>query len=229
MKSFFSSQSSKFSLMMTFCTFGVSIFNIPALASPDEVCIKTSSGQVVCGKPVQSPNSSSQKPDSDETIQTGVYDNYILDLKSCRRKQRGLNCTLFLSSNEDRIFDLYTNNNRIVDNEGTEYRPNTIQVGKNMAGKGGVIKMNFVKNIKYKAVIIFDDIPTSTPYISLLEIVPGYFIRGEPPKFRNIPIINLDGSFAPVPDTPKPRVSQPSSNNNPIPKPKVCLPVVGCL
>lgn len=211
---------------MTLCTFGVSVFSIPALASPDEVCMKTSSGQVVCGKPVQSPNSSSQQPDSDKTIQTETLYSFIAELKFCARKMKIVSCTFSLSSNVDQAYGSNMLNSRMVDSEGNEYRPSRLQIGKNIAGSNGSINMNLVKDIKYKAIIDIAEVPTSTPYISLLEIHVAY---NGVFKFRNIPIINPDGSFAPVPDTPKPRVSQPSSNNNSIPKPKVCLPIVGCL
>ncbi|MEH2260550.1 hypothetical protein [Nostoc sp.] len=215
---------------MTLCTFGVSVFSIPALASPDDVCMKTSSGQVVCGKPVQSPNSSSQKPDSDETIQTETVGSLIVELKFCARKMKTVSCTFSLSSTVDvEGVGFSTKNSRMVDPEGTEYRPSKLQIGKNIAGSNGFTRVNMVKDIKYKGIVDIAEVPTSTPYISLLEIVLDYTINGAHFNFRNVPIINPDGSSAPVPDTPKPRVSQPSSNNNPVSIPKVCLPIVGCL
>lgn len=214
---------------MTICTFGVSVFSIPALASPDEVCMKTSSGQVVCGKPVESPNSSSKKPDSDETIQTETADPFILELKFCARKMKIVSCTFSLSSTVDQTLSFTAKYSKMVDPEGTEYRLNKLQIGKNIAGSNGSTRINLVKDIKYKGIVDIGEVPTSTPYISLLDIVADYTINGTNFNFRNIPIINPDGSFAPVPDTPKPRVSQPSSNNNPVSIPQVCLPIVGCL
>ncbi|MHC5717663.1 MAG: hypothetical protein ACYTX0_37555 [Nostoc sp.] len=226
MKLSFYSRFSKFNILMALCTFGISAFSVPVSASPDEVCTKTSSGEVVCGKPIQNPGSSSKKPDSDETIQTEVSHSHIWELKSCIRKQKNISCNFFISSSEDSSLARNLDNTTMVDPEGTEYHPNQFKIGKSIAEQNNGVPISIVKNIKYKTTIVFEEVPTSTPYISLLGIV--YNGGNDRLKFRNIPIINPDGSFAPVPDSPKPHALQPSSNN-PNSTPKICLPIVGCL
>ncbi|OKH19143.1 hypothetical protein FACHB389_33550 [Nostoc calcicola FACHB-389] len=205
-------------------SFGVSVFSTPVSASTEEVCVRASSGDVVCGTPVAKPSSSSKKPDTDETTQTEVSGSLTLELKSCARKQNTVSCTLSISSSQDKGLGFWLRYTKMVDREGTEYHPNKFQVGKSIAGENGRIQMDLVKNIKYKTIIVFEEVPISTPQLSLLEIS---LESDGGVKFRNIPIINPDGSFTLIPDD-NPPVRPPSSNNSGS-KPKVCLPVVGCL
>jgi hypothetical protein len=51
-KSFFSSRVSKFNALMTLCVLGVNTFSFPAVAAPQEVCVRTSAGDIACGTPV---------------------------------------------------------------------------------------------------------------------------------------------------------------------------------
>ncbi|MHC5725393.1 MAG: hypothetical protein ACYTXY_14900 [Nostoc sp.] len=201
-------------------------------ASPDEVCTKTSSGEVVCGKPVQNTGSSSKKSDSDETIQTEVDRFVTWELKSCARKQRIISCIFTITPNAESRYDIrwYAGEGtQIVDAEGNEYSPNKVQIGKNFSGLSNrIITIQTVIGAHYKVIIDFVEVPASVPYITLLQVVGSDGVSGAKIAFRNVPIINPDGSFTPVPDTPKPRVSQPSSNN-PNSTPKICLPILGCL
>ncbi|WP_334944464.1 hypothetical protein [Nostoc sp.] len=201
-------------------------------ASPDEVCTKTSSGEVVCGKPVQNPGSSSKKPDSDETIQTEVDRFVTWELKSCARKQRIVSCIFTITPNAESRYDIrwYAGEGtKIVDAEGNEYSPNKVQIGKNFSGLSNrIITIQTVIGAHYQVIIDFVEVPASVPYITLLQVVGSDGGSAANIPFRNVPIINPDGSSAPVPDLPKTPVKQQSSNHN-SPPPQICLPIVGCL
>jgi len=53
-KSFFSSLVTKFNLLLA-CTIGVVAFSLPAVSAPQEACVKTSAGDIVCGQLVSKP------------------------------------------------------------------------------------------------------------------------------------------------------------------------------
>ncbi|WP_146138406.1 hypothetical protein [Chamaesiphon polymorphus] len=55
MKSFFSSRISKVNALMTLCALGVTTFSSPTMAAPQEACVKTSTGEIVCGQLVSKP------------------------------------------------------------------------------------------------------------------------------------------------------------------------------
>jgi hypothetical protein len=160
------------------------MFNCSVSASPDRVCVETSSGEVVCGKPVQKRNPSLNQSD-DETIQTQTWQRSIWELKSCARKGENITCIISMSNPFDTHWDLPVNATQLVDQEGNGYRAVRYQVGKTVAGENGVIGWDIVQNLKYRVVIDFRSIPTSVRSISLLQVVGT---GGDSIKYRNIPV-----------------------------------------
>ncbi len=57
MKLVFPSRISIFYVLMSFGALGVTTSILPVMAAPQEVCVKASSGDVVCGMPVPKPSS----------------------------------------------------------------------------------------------------------------------------------------------------------------------------
>jgi len=151
------------------------------------------------------------------------------ELKSCARKPNTVvSCTLSLSSSQDVGYVVVLNNNtRIVDAGGNEYYASKVQIGKRIAGSSSNLNFDMAKNAIYPTTIDFTGIPTSVSQITLLQIVTVSYVQV---KFRNVPIINPDGSFTVIPMSERSPVNnQPVNTNNPTPRRKTCLPFVGCL
>jgi hypothetical protein len=74
MKLLFFSQLSKFNVLMTFCALGITGFTGTVAAVPQEVCVKTSVGNIVCGTLVPKPQSViPQVISSCETSEYGTF------------------------------------------------------------------------------------------------------------------------------------------------------------
>ena len=151
------------------------------------------------------------------------------ELKSCASKPNNVvSCNFSLISSEDgKMYLNNYNDTKIVDPEGNEYKESKIQVGKRTTGEGGSIVFDIVKSANYAINIDFGEVPTSVSQITLLQI--GQL--GAPlVKFRNVPIINPDGSFTVIPNPPNRNRSPVESQtpNNPNQRRRVCLPIVGC-
>ncbi len=184
MKSFFFSRVSKFNAFMTLCTLGLTTVSLPVMAAPQEACVKTSAGDVVCGTPVPKPPKSNQ-PGNDETIDTQVHGEGItLELKSCVKGARNtVSCTLVLRSPQDQNFTLYTARySKLVDSAGNEYNSDKVKVG-NRTGESLTLPM--AKGATYRAIFNFVDVPASLSQAVLLQIGGNY---GHLMKFRNVPI-----------------------------------------
>jgi hypothetical protein len=53
--SFFSSRVSKFNLLVTLCALSLTTSGLSVMAAPQEACVKTSAGDIVCGQLVSKP------------------------------------------------------------------------------------------------------------------------------------------------------------------------------
>jgi hypothetical protein len=187
-ESFFPSCVSKFNAFMTLCTLGLTTGSLPVMAAPQEVCVKTLAGAVVCGTPVPKPPNSNQ-PGRAETIESQTLAGVTLKLKSCVRGARNnAICTFLLSSNEDKpSMGLQVLSSKLVDSSGKEYLANRVQVGDSADQQ----QVNFpmVKGADYTATLTFSDVPTSISKMLLLQVrVFGVVYYGTDLKFRNIPI-----------------------------------------
>lgn len=183
MKSFFSYRVSKFNALMTLCALGVTTFSYPAMAAPQEVCIRTATGNVACGMPVSKPPKSSQ-PAIETTIDSQTEYGVKWELKSCVRGAKNLvSCTLVLSSEADRGFSLnaaeYT---KLVDSSGSEYSANKIQIGKRVDRSS--VAINMAKGASYRTIITFADIPDSISQVVLFKVSYSNTYA----SFRNVPI-----------------------------------------
>jgi hypothetical protein len=187
MKSFFSARVSKLNVLMAVWALGVITFSLPVAAAPQEVCVRTEGGDVVCGKPVPKPKKIPTRttPDSDETIQTTVNDVVTWDLKSCVKNQSTVSCTFSLSPSRDKRYLIYMDSyTTLVDGAGNEYSGSKIQIGQRYTGAGGSLELNMAKGSHYKTIIDFNDMPNSISKVTLLQIRT---YEGNV-KFRNVPI-----------------------------------------
>ncbi|TYQ28563.1 hypothetical protein PseudUWO311_03475 [Pseudanabaena sp. UWO311] len=188
MKSFFSSRVLKFNSLMYVCALGVTTFSLPMTAVAEEACVKTSAGNVVCGTLVPKSSSSSNRTDSDVTIDSQSHWSVTWDLKSCTRIQKKVRCILSLSSNQDTFIRVYAST-RIVDSEGTSYSASLVQFGSQKIAGGGHpydnVGNSMAKGARYKTIFEFADVPASVSQINLLEAPDG---ANGSIKFRDIPI-----------------------------------------
>jgi hypothetical protein len=117
--------------------------------------------------------------------------------------------------------------NKIVDPGGNEYSASKTQVGNRIAGSGIQLTFQMAKNANYATTIDYAEVPVSVSQITLLEIDTG----SSQVKFRNVPIINPDGSFTVIPNLPNSDNSpgEPQSPNNSNNRGRLCLPIIGCV
>jgi hypothetical protein len=184
MKSFFSSRVSKLNAFVTLCVLGITTVSLPVMAAPQEACVKTSAGDVVCGTPVPKPLKSNQ-PGNDETIDTQVHeDGVTAELKSCVKGARNtVSCTFVLKSPRDLTFGVgAVGYAKLVDSAGNEYSSDKVKVGNRT---GGAVAVSMTKGATYRAVFNFVDVPASLSQVVLLQIGGNY---GHLMKFRNVPI-----------------------------------------
>jgi hypothetical protein len=193
MKSLFCSRISKFNILITLGALGLTTLTIPATAAPKEACVKTSAGNIVCGTPVEKPNSTSNQADSDETLQTAVDQNVYYpstsptwELKSCTRTkiQETVRCTFIISNNADTTYVIRQYITKMVDASGNEYPASLIKVG-NLPASDSVVQFNMTKGARYKTTIDFPKVPTSIPQVILLQ---SGNVGTSGVKFRDVPI-----------------------------------------
>ena len=196
MKSFFSSRVLKFSSLMCICALGLTTFSLPMTAIAEEACVRTSAGNVVCGTLVPKSSSSSNRTDSEETIQTqvdpaGYGGDYSVtwELKSCSRIKKNVKCTFLISNNVNRSYGLWLGPTKMVDSGGNEYLSSFIKSGTRSASADGNtttgIYIDMAKGINYKVFIDFTGVPSSTSQVALLKISNS---GGSGVSFRDVPI-----------------------------------------
>ncbi len=116
-------------------------------------------------------------------------------IQDCSRKLQDTICqTTLTSKNGERAIYLNGNNIRLVDMEGNEYRPSTLQLA-NLVSENNSIGTELVESVPVKASFVFPKIPTTTTKFALLQIPLGGGLTGIA-KFRNITVVD--------PNAPKP-------------------------
>jgi hypothetical protein len=172
---------------MTLCALGVTILCLPATTVAQETCVRTSAGSVVCGTPVRKPSSTPNRTDSDTTIQTQVWRNITLELKSCAREARNVvSCTLSLSNSQNSGFGINVcPDTKLVDSSGNEYHSDKVQVVNKIGSGCNNLFFDMAQGAHYKTTIEFTDVPAEISKVVLLQINSPY---GVVAQFRNVPI-----------------------------------------
>jgi len=184
---------------MTLGTLGITAFSLPAIAEPQEVCVRTPTSSIVCGTPYppQSQAPESNQVDSNVTIDTQESGAVTWAFKGCARKQKKVNCTFSLTSKKDAQYSIDVDGTRMVDPQGVSYFANSVKfgayhLGRSASGYGNQVRNNMAKGAKYETIIEFVDVPASVSQIILLESDPSHngYYGGQFPtvKFRDIPI-----------------------------------------
>ncbi len=189
MKAVFSSYLSKFNLPIAGVILGINILSLPVGAAPKEGCVKTESGDVVCGQLVPKPASNSPtRDDNNETTQTqlGNAGEVTWDFKSCVRKQKIVRCTFSFSPGKDTGIQIRLNRDatKLVDSAGNEYFASKAQVGSKTAGANGEITLSATKGARYNTTIDFNGVLPSISQVISMKIG----IYAQVLDFRDVPI-----------------------------------------
>jgi hypothetical protein len=182
-KSFFSSRVSKFNALMTLCALGVNTFSCPAMGAPQEVCVRTSAGDITCGTPV----SRSAQTNSNKKVQTQASGEVVFELMSCVRGSGNVViCTLSLSTQKDKQYSINLGpRSRLVDSSGNEYHAGKVQIGDRIANRDQTLYFNMADGAKYRTTVEFTDVPDAISQAVLVQIADSY---GGAVQFRKVPI-----------------------------------------
>lgn len=183
MKSYFLPLFSKCNVPTVLLALGITTASFPAMAAPQEACVRTSAGDVVCGIPVPKPSSATQT--AEETIASQTQFGVTWDLKSCVRGAKNVvSCTVVLSPQTDGNISLYAAPyTKLVDASGGEYFAEKIQVGKKVDQK--VVPFSMAQGASYRAVFSFSNVPSSVSQAVLFQISASGNVYT---NFRNVPI-----------------------------------------
>jgi len=152
-----------------------------AAPNKDDVCIRTTAGDIVCGKPEP------LIPNRQENLQTVQSDNNITwELHSCLRKNKIISCNLAISANDDRDTLINLNSEtKIVDLNGNEYSVNKVQIGNKFKESGNFFNFTIAKGGRYQTILYFYNVPATLTQANLLQINA---LGGEKIRFRDVSI-----------------------------------------
>jgi hypothetical protein len=176
MKSFYYSQISKLNALIIFVIFGVATAILPVLAAPQEACVKTSTGDVVCGTPVSKPRANSKKPQSNVKEAQGIF--YLF--KGCNRSDSTVKCNFTLTSKRTTVFSMTAYSNQIIDNEGKSYVGSLADIASSRANR---LAVTIEPGINYALVITFENVPEQVTTAPLFKLDNGI-------QYRNVSMSN---------------------------------------
>ena len=195
MKLFFFSCVSRINVLMILYSLGVITFSFPVMAVPQEVCIKTSAGDIVCGTPVPKPKSNINRISREPSV---ARDNIVTwELQSCTKGEGSfVRCSFSLSTSQDAKYTVISKEGsgpnggcKLVDSSGNEYRVSRIQMGNKFAGGDDELVFNMVKGSTYKITIDFANVPASVSRATLFTVGTYATVGGwGGVKFRNVPV-----------------------------------------
>jgi hypothetical protein len=171
----------------------------PAIA--EEVCIRTTAGEVACGQLV--PGSSSQST-STQAQRVESY-GFRFDLQNCTRNGNAVDCTLLITNtqNRDRELKLYSSQasgtgrapSRAISTMGEEFSTRSYHLGNaNSDGRWWKVSNNLVSGVPMRSSFTFEDVPYQTDQLAIVEI--GFYpndgsyrqVPGLTAQFRNVAI-----------------------------------------
>jgi hypothetical protein len=139
-------------------------------------------------------------------------DRIKIVVRECSHKLQELICKATLTSkNSDRTIDLNGNNIKLVDFEGNEYYPTSLQLA-NRNSENNTIRTELIENVPVKATFVFAKVPTNLTQIALLQIPLSGGINTTT-KFRNFGAIAIEnvGSKPTKMPTPPSKTPTPTS------------------
>ncbi|WP_310486683.1 hypothetical protein [Chamaesiphon sp. VAR_69_metabat_338] len=111
-------------------------------------------------------------------------DRIKIVVRECTHRLQDLICKATLTSkNSDRTIDINGNNIKLVDFEGNEYYPTSLQLA-NRSSENNTIRTELIENVPVKATFVFAKVPTNLSQIALLQIPLSGGVNTTT-KFRN--------------------------------------------
>jgi hypothetical protein len=141
-------------------------------------------------------------------------DRIKIVVRECSHKLQELICKATLTSkNSDRTIDINGNNIKLVDFEGNEYYPTSLQLA-NRNSENNTIRTELIENVPVKATFVFTKVPTNLTQIALLQIPLSGGINTTT-KFRNFGAIAIEnvGSKPTKTPTPPSKSKTPTATN----------------
>jgi hypothetical protein len=118
-------------------------------------------------------------------------DRIRIVVRECSHKLQELICKATLTSkNSDRTIDINGNNIKLVDFEGNEYYPTSLQLA-NRNSENNTIRTELIENVPVKATFVFTKVPTNLSQIALLQIPLSGGVNTTT-KFRNFGAISIE-------------------------------------
>jgi hypothetical protein len=128
-------------------------------------------------------------------------DRIKIIVRECSHKLQELICKATLTSkNSDRTIDINGNNIKLVDFEGNEYYPTSLQLA-NRNSENNTIRTELIENVPVKATFVFTKVPTNLSQIALLQIPLSGGINTTT-KFRNFGAIAIENVGSKPPKSP---------------------------
>jgi hypothetical protein len=140
------------------------------MAAPQEVCVKSSSGDIVCGMPVAKPSSKLKPSRSFEREAEGL----TFLLKGCRKADSTVKCDFTVTSKRATQFGMMAWYNAIVDAEGKSYPGSLVDIGGRSANNVGA---TIEPGINYALVLTFQNIPEQVATATILKLGNGIQYR----------------------------------------------------
>lgn len=166
MKLIFPSRISNFYRLMSLGSLGISASIVPVMAAPQEVCVKTSSGDVVCGMPVAKTSSKPKLYQSNEKEALGLFYSF----KGCKRFDSVVKCNFTLTSKRKGQFHMAAWGNKIIDTEGKSYPGSLVDIGGRSDNR---VVATIEPGINYALVLTFKDVPEQVTTAPLLKLNTG--------------------------------------------------------
>jgi hypothetical protein len=139
-------------------------------------------------------------------------DRIKIVVRDCTHRLQDLICKATLTSkNSDRTIDLNGNNIKLVDFEGNEYYPTSLQLA-NRNSENNTIRTELIENVPVKATFVFAKVPTNLTQIALLQIPLSGGINTTT-KFRNFGAIAIENVGSKPTKTPTPPSKTPTATS----------------
>jgi hypothetical protein len=121
---------------------------------------------------------------------------FTLKVQECKLSGGNLTCYLLVTNNREDddalsfLLQTMWGTTRFIDSSGNEFKASSIKIG---ADQGSAVEKTFVPGVPMKVMLLFENIPVTVNFITLLEVV--FFDRKpisgqitKAAKFRNIPL-----------------------------------------
>ncbi|MGB3208133.1 MAG: hypothetical protein WBB28_24380 [Crinalium sp.] len=166
-------------------------FNYPALAQ--KACVRTDTGNTVCGDLVQT-SGASTTPALNLRQSMQVQDNsFNFELQNCYRSGSSINCNLLVKNigniGAQLTLNVFDTPSRIITVSGEEIRPSALQLGRNkVSGRSSISRVaaRLNPNLPLNLVLTFDNVSTQQNSLPALEIAYKFSNYGKSDNYSTV-------------------------------------------